>query len=183
MASSRFSVLSSVVVTGVVAAALSGCGPARNSDSSYPTSPAQSKYQASSSGTTYGSGSGSGAGSGSGSGSGSMSSGSGAQSMTVTPPPSPVDDGKHVPRGARMVSSGAFPPPSFEVSEGGMLYVFDEDTNSVALTTSVGSSQINRNINLNDFPNVSNSLNNKHRFRVYFVPNSASTTLPAPLGQ
>jgi len=95
----------------------------------------------------------------------------------TTPPP------VQVPAGARLVSHGPFPPPSFDVSEGGTLYIWDDNDNKIALVTSVGSSDANRNINLADMPNVANALNNKHQYRVYYVPMSAATTLPSPLGQ
>ncbi|HSV15350.1 MAG TPA: hypothetical protein VLI90_13910 [Tepidisphaeraceae bacterium] len=166
MASARFYVLSSVAVMGV-AAVLGGCTD-QNKGSSYPppntpsSSYQSSSYQSSSTVTPAQ----------------QNANDSSAQTAGMTTPP-PV----RVPAGARMVSAGPYPPPSFNASEGGTLYIWDDDENKIALVTSVGNSDVNRNVNIADMPNVSNALNNKHRFRVYYVPTSAATTLPSSLGQ
>jgi hypothetical protein len=69
------------------------------------------------------------------------------------------------------------------VDQAGSLYIWDDDDNKLALVSSAGSSGGVRNVNVAEMPNVANALNNKHRYRIYFVPASAASTLPAPLGQ
>jgi hypothetical protein len=171
VASARFYVLSSVAVMGV-AAVLGGCADQNKGNNAYPppntpppsssSSYQSSSYQSSATATP----------------SQQNPNYSGAQQASMTTPP-PV----RVPAGARMVSAGPYPPPSFNASEGGTLYIWDDDDNKVALVTSVGNSDTNRNVNIADMPNVANALNNKHRYRVYYVPTSAATTLPSSLGQ
>jgi len=169
VASTRFVVVSSIAVIGVAAALCGGCAD-QNKNSAYPppnTPPAQSSpyqsssYQSSATGTPSGS-----------------ATASPQQTRMTTPPP------VQIPAGARMVSEGPFPPPSFDVSESGTLYIWDENDNKIALITSAATSGGGtRNVNIAEMPNVTNALNNKHTYRVYYVPASAATTLPSPLGQ
>jgi hypothetical protein len=168
VAFARFRIVSSIALLSAVAI-MSGCASQNreNEGGSYPSPapPSASTPSASAQQSSY-------------------TSSPESNALTTPQSPSqvpPAEEGKRVPAGARLVSSGAFPPPSFDASEGGTLYIFDDDTNSVALVTSIGSSS-NRNVNIADMPNVANSLNNKHHFRVYFVPLSGATTLPSPMG-
>lgn len=78
-----------------------------------------------------------------------------------------------VPADARVLSSGAYPPPGFSVpNEPGTIEVVDMDgdpTVAVA-STSVTGTEANKNMSITDVPNMAGILNKTHSYKIVFVP-------------
>ncbi len=87
-----------------------------------------------------------------------------------------------VPAGAHMVAMGQPPLPGFTISiSAGLLYIYDQNTSSVVKVTSFGGQARGQQIDLSQFSNLTNSLDPKHTYIIYIVPEENATTLPSPL--
>jgi hypothetical protein len=84
----------------------------------------------------------------------------------------------HVPADAQELSKGDYPPPGFTVpNQPGTIDVIDLDgdpTVAVA-STSVTGTESNKAMSITDVPNMSNSLNKTHKYRIVFVPAKMGT--------
>ena len=88
-----------------------------------------------------------------------------------------------VPAGARVVAASETPPlPAFSSPGSGTLYIYDQNTNSVAKITTCPPDR-GRDVNVNEMPNVTNSLDPHHKYIIYYLPAESAATLPSPLGQ
>lgn len=97
--------------------------------------------------------------------------------------PATVPTVLRVPANAVELSHGAYPPPSFPApTQPGLIEVVDIDgdpTVAVASTSVTGTGgDATKTMSITDIPNLSQSLNKNHNFRVVFVPLPPGT--PAP---
>jgi hypothetical protein len=89
-----------------------------------------------------------------------------------------------VPPGARLIAFGHYPLSPFVVPhDGGMIYVYDSDTNRVAFVTTYPPDSTQQPGDLNQLSK--NSFDPTHNYRVYYLPPqaTAATTRPASSGQ
>jgi len=102
---------------------------------------------------------------------GSQTMQSAPPAMTPTTPP-PLT----VPPGASPLASGAYEQIQFKVpDESGLLYIFDQDTNTVKGTTNSIASDGGKSMSMADLGHTVQGLSTTDHYRIYFAPMHPTT--------
>ena len=76
-----------------------------------------------------------------------------------------------IPAGAKPLSSGTYTQIQFTVPEGGgLIYIFDADTQKVVGMTNAVAADANKSMTMADLKNTAQGLNMTDHYRIYLAP-------------